>query len=229
MYHILYDTQALPPTNLDSVEIFVFNIFLLDLQWVTPNTTDITAPSCLFISWCTAYDASTHVNISSIFVAPNALFSLRVQWTNLSILLNFPQSSMPIFETLVIKKLTDVSKSSLYLFIINDNFDTTEWNSSPFFHLIDGHLPLLQKNSWLLGMRLTWWCLTQELLFNPPTVWPCQLVLFCILYQRSSIRKCACYLSQQTDIQIVSSLCWWCMIVLLGLYVTACCHPCNRQ
>ena len=94
-----------------------------------------TPPVWLFISWCTAYYASTHVNISSRLVAPKRLFSLRVQWTNLNILLNFYQSSTSLFDTLVVKKTMAVSKSGLYLFMINKNFATTEWNYSPLFSL----------------------------------------------------------------------------------------------
>ena len=93
---------------------------------------DITPPVRLLMSWCTAYDASTHVNTSSSFFAPKHLFYLRVQWTNFNILLNFPRLSTSLFDTLNVKKLTSVSKSGLDLFIINNKFATTKWKNSPF-------------------------------------------------------------------------------------------------
>ena len=89
-YHILYGTWSLVMTSYASVELFVFNVCLLGLQWVTPNPMDITPLVWLFIPWCTEYDISTCVNILFRFVAPKHIFSLRVQWTNLNIFINFP-------------------------------------------------------------------------------------------------------------------------------------------
>ena len=154
-----------------------------------PNRMYIAHPVWLLMSIFTAYDASTHVYILFRFIAPNALFSLKVQWENLSILLTFYQSSTSIFDTLVVKKSTANYKWGLYLSIINKKFATTEWNSSPFFHLISRHLPLLQTNYWLMGMRLKYWHILQTFLCTPTTVQPYQLVLCCILSQCSSIKN----------------------------------------
>ena len=131
MYNIFYGTYSIAPTSSDYIELFMFNFCLLDLQWVTPNPMDISPPVWLFISWYTAPDAFTHVNILCIVVASNPLFSLRVQWKNLSILPNFPQFSTLLFDTLFVNKLTAVSKLGLDLFIINNKFSTTEWDSYP--------------------------------------------------------------------------------------------------
>ena len=79
-------------TTYDSIEGFVFDFLLLDLQLVAPNPMVIVPLVYLFMSLCIIYDASTYVNISSIFVAPKALFSLRVQWINITILFFFSQS-----------------------------------------------------------------------------------------------------------------------------------------
>ena len=51
-------------------------------------------------------------------------------------LYQFSQLSTSLFDTLVVKKLTGVSKSGLDLFIINNNFSTNKWNNYPFFSLI---------------------------------------------------------------------------------------------
>ena len=96
---------------------------------------DIIYPVLLFMQWCTAYDSSTYVNILSRFVAPKHLFSLRLQWKNLNILLKFSQSETPIFDNLFVKKLMAVSKSGLELFIINNKFAITKWNNSTFLSL----------------------------------------------------------------------------------------------
>ena len=47
----------------------------------------------------------------------------------------FYQFSTLLFNTLVIKKLTDVSKSGLAFFIINKKFATIEWDGFTFFLL----------------------------------------------------------------------------------------------
>ena len=75
------------------------------------------------------------MNILSRLFAPKHLFSLRLQWTNLNILFNFHQSSTSLFDTLVINKTTDVSKSGLDFFMINNNFAITKRNNYPFFSL----------------------------------------------------------------------------------------------
>ena len=59
-------------------------------------------------------------------------FSIRVQWKNLIIHINLSQFSTSLFETISVKKLTAVSKSALDLLIMNNNFSTTNWNSSLF-------------------------------------------------------------------------------------------------
>ena len=56
-----------------------------------------------------------------------------MQRTNLKILLIFTESSTSLFDTIVVKKLTAVSKSGLELFIINKNFSTTKWKNYTFF------------------------------------------------------------------------------------------------
>ena len=67
------------------------------------------------------------------------------------------QSSTPLFDNLVVNKLTAFSKSGLDHFIINKNFATTEWNNSPFFSLNFSASYLTSNIFCLLGMILTYW------------------------------------------------------------------------
>ena len=119
-----------------------------------------------------------------IYVIDSSLqksFSLRVQWTNLNILLNSPQSSMSLFDTLVIKKTTAVSKSVLDLFMINNNFVTTEWNNPTYSNSVVWRLPSLWTIFLLQDMWPRYWSPHQIFICTPPTVRPYRLLMCCNL------------------------------------------------
>ena len=63
----------------------------------------------------------------------------------------FYQSSTSIFDTLLVKKPTAVSKSGLDLFLINNNFVTTKWNNYTFFSLSCLEYYLTSKNLFVAG------------------------------------------------------------------------------
>ena len=91
------------------------------------------------------------MNISFRFVAPKALFSSRVQYINIRTLRNFSQSSTSLFDNLVIKKPTAVSKYGLYIFIINNNVSTTDCNIYTLFSLSCYEYPLASNGVFVDG------------------------------------------------------------------------------
>ena len=66
----------------------------------------------------------------------------------------FSHSSTSIFDTLVVKKLKAVSKSGMYLLIINNNFSTTKWNNSLFLSL-SCSASYLTSNNFLVAIYVT--------------------------------------------------------------------------
>ena len=107
-----------------------------------------------------------------IYTRCSKTFFLRVQWTSLNILFNFPQSSMSLFSYLVFKKPTAFSKSGLDLFMVNNNFPTTKWKKYPFFSLNCLSYSLPSKKSFLKEMWPTYWCPHQFFLWTTRTVRP---------------------------------------------------------
>ena len=98
------------------------------------------------------------------------------------------------FDTLFIKKLTSVSKYGLEIFITNNNFNTTKWNSSPFFSLYLLGYSLNSNNFWLLGTRLSYWSILQMFFmhyFNCSTISTCIILYFISMF----IPKKLCLLS----------------------------------
>ena len=87
-------------------------------------------PVWLLMSLCMAYAASTHVKIFVKLVAPITLTSLMVSLHHIRSLLNFSQSSSSLSDTLLVRKLSAVSQSSLARFIMNNSFSATEWKTS---------------------------------------------------------------------------------------------------
>ena len=159
----------------------------------------IITPVWLFMSCCTVYDASTYVNILYRLVAPEYLFTLRVQWTNLNILLNVYHSSTSLFDTSVAKKPTAVSKSGLDPFTINNNFSTTECNHSTFFSLSCLEYYLTLDNLFVAGY------VTKVLTYSPNISMHssnCSTILTCIVLLFISILtpKKVCLLPITTDI-----------------------------
>jgi hypothetical protein len=57
---ICLSRQQLAPTNFASVELLVFNVCFLDMEYTHPCLMDIVAPAWLLMSGCTPFDASTH-------------------------------------------------------------------------------------------------------------------------------------------------------------------------
>jgi hypothetical protein len=113
-------------TNSDSVVLLIFNFCLEDLPCKIPVPKHITPPVCPFISLCITCEASTQTKRSSILSAPITHLSFMVPFMKPKHLFNFRQSSSSLFDTLVIKNDTTVSKSGVAHFIIKSNLATTE-------------------------------------------------------------------------------------------------------
>jgi len=58
--HSICHIESSIATNSASVELFVFNFCLLDVEYTVPFTRIIKIPLCILMSGCTEYELSTH-------------------------------------------------------------------------------------------------------------------------------------------------------------------------
>ena len=148
----------------------------------------------------------------------------KPQYTSL-----FSWSSTSLFNTLDVKKPTAVSKSGLELFMIYNNFTTTKWNNSPFFSL-SCLASYFTSNNFVVAADLT------NVLTSSPnisinsskflTILTFIVLSFIYIFNP---RKFDLPLSQQIDLQNVSSLHLWYLISYLSFYAITCCHQHTNQ
>ena len=119
----------------------------------------------------------------------------------------FSQSSRSLFDTIVVKKLTAVSKLGLEIFMMNNNADTTNFYISPLFS-INFSVSYLTLNNFLFAGDET------DILESSPNIVMhfsnCSTISTCIILYFISMsvpRKCACSISQHIGLQYFSLLC----------------------
>ena len=91
----------LAPTRSASVELFVFNFCLFELDMIRPLPRETAPPGQLFMSACTAYDALTEVFITGMLSADTILGISMVECTYCNSCRNLAQSSTSDMDTLV--------------------------------------------------------------------------------------------------------------------------------
>ena len=136
---------------------------------------------------------------------------------------------MSLFDTLVVKKLTAISKSGLDLFIINDNFTITEWNNSTLLSL-SCLVSFLTSNNLLVAGDVT------SILKNSLNIYmhyyDCSSISTCMMFSLISIfvQKKVYLLPLTTDTYpnffftsfMISN-------IISGFYAITCCHPHTKQ
>ena len=137
---------------------------------------------------------------------------------------------MSLFNTIVIKKITTISKSGLDLFIINNNFDTTKCHISPFFSL-SCLASFLTSNNLLVSEHVTN-ALTSSAnismhYYRCLTIYTCMVLYFISIF----IFKKLCMLPLTTDI---SPTCFFTYFMIsnispLYFYTITCCNPHTKQ
>ena len=113
---VFYARQSLTPNTLASLELFVLNCFLLDLQCTIQYPTYIPLPVCLFRSGCIPYEESTHVHSWMRLSSPITLLSLIFRFTNFSTKFSLDFSSTVLFVNLGYRNDISGSMSGIQLF-----------------------------------------------------------------------------------------------------------------
>ena len=134
----------------------------------------------------------------------------------------FSHSSMSLFDNLVFKKLTFISKSGLEIFIINNNFTTTKWKKYPFFSLSCSASSITSNNVLVAGDVTNVLTSSPKISMhssNYSTILTCILLYFIYILTPKKVW----YPPLTTNI---SPKCFFnsFMISPLNFYVRACCH-----
>ena len=112
---------------------------ILCLFFCVPNLTcfipmpiDMLPPMWRLMSLCISYTASIHVKMLVRFVAYINLTLSMVLFSHMRVVLKSPPSSLSLFDTLFVRKLSSALQSDLACFIIKSSFITTKWKISRF-------------------------------------------------------------------------------------------------
>ena len=107
---------------------------ILCLFFCVPNLTcfipmpiDMLPPMWRLMSLCISYTALIHVKMLVRFVAYINLTLSMVLFSHMRVVLKSPPSSLSLFDTLFVRKLSSALQSDLACFIIKSSFITTKW------------------------------------------------------------------------------------------------------
>jgi hypothetical protein len=139
--------KSLTPMTSASVELLELSFCFWHILNNMPMPQEIPPPVWLFMSMCTANDASTNDFILPMSTHPKTNLSSRVPRRYCSTRLSFLQSSSSGLETLVVRNATAFCMSSRHLLQMYSNWPQCCGNAPPALFLMEYYPPARQKGA----------------------------------------------------------------------------------